>query len=306
MPPLRTLASFREGLAGAALSPFQHAPFPLAHTLGEAGDPGLLGPGSVSWRLLGDVSAFIGGIRGLLIQAAHPEVAAGVGDHSRYREDPLGRLSRTSAYITVTTYGSLPEVARAVERVRKAHSRVRGVSSRGVPYDASDPAYTAWVHNALTDSFLAAHSVFGGSPLSDAEADRFVLEQTRVGALLESSPMPQTRGELSEWIRGHPALAPSPEMQDAIAFLMDPPLRPAIRLGYQALLEAAISTIPTELTAVLGISPKPGARVVGHGVIRSLRWALGYSPSWSLALERVGAALPEGFHFRDRPAVATS
>ena len=79
---------------------FAHADIPLRHTGDFPGDPGLCGPDSVSWRVIGDVSVFVGGIRALLIQAAHPEVVAGVDDHSRYRDDPLGRLSRTSFYVT--------------------------------------------------------------------------------------------------------------------------------------------------------------------------------------------------------------
>ncbi len=62
----------------------------MEHTLDYAGDPGLFGPDSITWEVMGDVSGFIGGIRALLIQAAHPEVVAGVADHSRYREDPAG------------------------------------------------------------------------------------------------------------------------------------------------------------------------------------------------------------------------
>ena len=72
------------------------------------GDPGLFGPDSVTWRVIGDVATFIGGIRALLVQAAHQEVAAGVADHSRYQDDPLGRLSRTSAYVTATAFGAMP------------------------------------------------------------------------------------------------------------------------------------------------------------------------------------------------------
>jgi uncharacterized protein (DUF2236 family) len=254
----------------------------------------LLGPDSVSWTVIGDVAAFVGGIRGLLVQAAHPEVVAGVGDHSRYREDPLGRLSRTSAYVTATTYGAMPEVDAAVAQVRRIHRVVSGVSSRGIPYDAADPGFSAWVHNALTDSFLTAHLLYGGIPLSAYQADQFVLEQTRIGALLGSHPMPETRRELAEWIEMHPDVAPSPEMNDAIEFLTDPPLEPALRLGYKVLLEAAVVTLPPRIREVLGLSPKVGARTVGRGSVGALRWALGYSPSWRLALDRAGAPIPDG------------
>lgn len=299
----RLVGVLRSRVVKSATSPFGHAPYPLAHTLDHRGDPGLLGPGSVSWTVIGDVAAFVGGIRGLLIQAAHPEVVAGVGDHSRYRQDPLGRLSRTSAYVTATTYGAMPEVEAAVGQVRRIHRIVSGVSSRGVLYDAGDPGFSAWVHNALTDSFLTAHLVYGGIPLTDTDADRFVLEQTEVGALLGSDPMPETRAGLAAWIAEHTDIAPSPEMRDAIDFLTDPPLEPPIKAGYKVLMEAAVATIPDRVNGILGLSPKRGARTVGRSAVGGLRWALGYSPSWRLALQRAGAPEPEGL-FTQQPRVA--
>ena len=75
----------------------------------------------MSWQVIGDVTAFVGGIRALVVQTAHPEVVAGVEEHSQYRTDPLGRLSRTSVYVTETTYGAMPEVEAAVAAVRRAH-----------------------------------------------------------------------------------------------------------------------------------------------------------------------------------------
>lgn len=293
----------RRRVIDSATSPFSHAPYPLAHTLDYPGDPGLTGPGSVSWTVIGDVAAFVGGIRGLLIQAAHPEVVAGVGDHSRYQEDPLGRLSRTSAYVTATTYGAMPEVEAAVGRVRHIHRFVSGISSRGIAYDASHPGFSAWVHNALTDSFLTAHLTYGGFELSGDQADRFVLEQTRVGALLDADPMPATRAELSHWITEHPELAWSPEMAEAVAFLTDPPLEPALKLGYKILRDAALVTIPDRILGILGLQkPLPG-HALGRATVGALRWALGYSPTWRLALMRCEAPIPEGL-FRQEPRVA--
>ncbi|HEX5696042.1 MAG TPA: oxygenase MpaB family protein [Acidimicrobiia bacterium] len=286
--------SLRLRIVSSATSPFGHAPYPLARSLDYQGDPGLLGPGSISWLVLGDAAAFVGGIRGLLIQAAHPEVVAGVGDHSRYREDPLGRLSRTSAYVTATTYGAMPEVEHAVAQVRRVHRIVSGVSSRGVPYDAADPAFSAWVHNALTESFLVAHRHYGGVALSAAEEDAFVVEQTRIGALLGSDPMPDTSRALSHWIANHPAAAPSPEMREALAFLVDPPLEPGLLIGYKMLFEAAVATVPRRIRDILEVTRTPGAVSVGRAAVAGLRWALGSSPSWQLALVRTGADVPEG------------
>lgn len=288
------LEGLRRDVASAATSPFRHAPYPLARSLEYRGDPGLFGPGSVSWRVIGDPASFIGGVRALLVQAAHPEVVAGVGDHSRYREDPLGRLSRTSAYVTATTYGAMPEVERAIAQVRRVHRVVSGVSSRGIEYDADDPGYSAWVHNALTDSFLVANQAFGEHRLTTAEADQFVLEQTRVGALLDSDPMPTTAAELRSWIDDHPEVAWCPEMVDPVDFLVDPPLDQDLKLGYKLIMEAAVATIPLRIRDVLGLTRAPGAILAGKAVASGLRWALGASPSWQLALIRVGAPVPAG------------
>lgn len=303
LEPLRRTAenlveSVRQGLTRGTLSMFDHAPYPLEHTLDHTGDPGLLGPGSVSWRLIADPAAFVGGIRGLLIQAAHPEVVAGVDQHSRYRDDPLGRLSRTSAYVTATTFGAGPEVEEAVRQVRRAHAFVKGVSSRGIPYSAADPGHSAWVHNALTDSFLTTNQHYSDHPLTVVEADHFVEEQTRVGALLGADPMPVTASGLADWVTGHAGIGPSPEMEKVVDFLTDPPLSPAIKTGYLVILEAAVVTLPSRLQQILGLRSRPGADTLGRAAVRSLRWALGYSPSWALALKRTGNEVPEGLFRR--------
>jgi uncharacterized protein (DUF2236 family) len=288
------IKQIRLGIASAASRPFRHVEYPMARSFEYMGDPGLHGPGSVSWRVIGDVATFVGGIRGLLIQAAHPEVVAGVGDHSRYRDDPLGRLSRTSAYVTATTYGAIPEVDQAVETVKRIHGRVKGVSERGVPYDAADPHFSAWVHNALTDSFLVAHQVYGEHSLDEAECDLFVREQTRVGALLDSDPMPESAPELHRWIAEHPDLAPSTAMRDAVHFLKDPPLDRSIKPAYYLLHNAAAATLPIRLRAILGVKPPPLSIPAGKAAVNALRWALSYSPSWEVALIRSGAPVPPG------------
>lgn len=286
--------NYRARIAARTRSLFAHVPYPLAQTLEYRGDPGLFGPGSVSWRVMGDPATFVGGIRALLIQSAHPEVVAGVADHSRYEQDPLGRLSRTSAYVTATSYGAMPEVEQAVGVVRRAHRRITGVSHRGIPYTADDPGLSAWVHNALTDSFLVTHQAYGPGRLSPEEADRFVAEQTKVGALLGADPMPETAAELAGWIAVHPGIGDSPGMREAVDFLRSPPLPLFVKAAYRVLYQAAVATVPPSLRRLLGVRRHPGAFTVGWVAVKWLRWSLGSSPSWQLALIRVGADVPEG------------
>ena len=280
---------------------FSHGPAALEHTLDHRGDPGLLGPDSVSWRVIGDAAAFVGGIRALVVQTAHPEVVAGVEDHSRYRNDPFGRLNRTSVYVTETTYGALPEVRAAVAAVRTAHQPVRGRSARDRPYSAGTPQMAAWVHNVLTDSFLAAYQTYGPQPLTTSEADRFVAEQAVIGALLDASPLPETAHELSTWVAENPALAGSEGQVNALSFLQDPPLPLGVKIGYRPLFNAAVPTMQPAIRAVIGIEPARGSEQVGRSTVRALRWALGSSPSWHLALVRSGASVPPGLFRQPLP-----
>lgn len=282
----------RDQVVATTTGLFSHGPQPLVDTLDYQGDAGLCGPDSVSWEVIGDVTAFVGGIRALLIQAAHPEVVAGVEDHSRYRSDPLGRLTRTSLYVTETTYGAMPEVERAVDLVRRAHRPVEGTSERGRVYTADTPEYAAWVHNALTDSFLAAFQAYGPRRLSTEEADRFVVEQTRIGALLDADPMPKTAADLADWIAQHPAVASSEGQVNAIDFLTEPPLSPPVKLGYKALFSAAVETIPERLRHIIGV--EANGAPIGSRAVGALRWALGSSPAWHISLIRTGAPVPPG------------
>lgn len=293
----------RQRVVGAATSPFGHAEFPLSRTMTYRGDPGLFGPGSMTWRVVGDAPVFVGAVRSLLIQAAHPEVVAGVSEHSNYREDPLGRLSRTSSYVAATSYGAMPEVRAALDAVRSAHQPVRGTSHRGKAYSAGHPAMAAWVHNVLVDSFLVAYQLHSPTPLSPSEADQFVTEQTKLGAMLGSDPLPDTAAELTDWITNHPALAGSPGMTETVRFLRNPNgLNPSVRAGYWAILDAAVASVPPNLRRILKVHAIPGGNQRGRQAVRFLRWALGPSPAWHLALLRSGADVPEGmFHGRLLP-----
>jgi uncharacterized protein (DUF2236 family) len=298
----RALSAFQGHVRGrvsaSAGALFSHGDYPLAGTLDYPGDPGLCGPGSMTWPVVGDAAVFVGGIRALIVQAVHPEVAAGVAVHSRYRQDPLGRLSRTAAYVTATSFGAVPEAERAVTIVRRRHRPVRGHSGRGEPYDASDPALSAWVHNALTDSFLAAYRHYGIRPCNEHDADRYVAEQCRVGALLGADPLPATARELAGWIAGHPAAARSAAGDEAIRFLRDPPLPPGVRAGYHVLFRAAVATLPDRILRIAGLRARPGDARGGSVAVAGLRWCLGSSPDWQLALARTGAPVPAGVVFR--------
>jgi uncharacterized protein (DUF2236 family) len=187
-------------------------------------DDGYFGPASVTWRLNGDLSAPVAGLRSLLMQALHPLAMAGVDQHSDWRGDPAGRLASTSAYLVTITYGDRAAARRAADRVRTIHQRVRGTDPvTGRPYAASDPDLLIWVHAALVDSVLAAAGRYG-TPVSAADKDRYVAEMTAAAELVgvPAGIAPSTTAELDAYFSAvRPELTLSPTVAESTAALLD-------------------------------------------------------------------------------------
>src|SRR5947209_20588000 len=85
-------------------------------------DPLIVGPQSVTWQFTSDVRLFFAPLYALLLQVAHPTVAAGVRDYSDFDKRPLERLLRTIDYLVLLQYGGL-EAAAAGRRLRQLHTR---------------------------------------------------------------------------------------------------------------------------------------------------------------------------------------
>jgi uncharacterized protein (DUF2236 family) len=142
----------------------------------ERGDPGLYGPGSEAWRLNREATLLLGaGPRALLMQIAHPAVAAGVDQHSDFRTDPWGRLAATlRSYLTIV-YGSSAAARAEIRRLNALH---RGIVGPG--YSARDPELSMWVHATLVDSTIVAYDAWI-EPLSRARRAAFYLETRPIG-----------------------------------------------------------------------------------------------------------------------------
>src|SRR4051812_39384011 len=159
----------------------QDHPFATALTIPRGmSDTGLFGPGSLTWRVNREGALLLGGGRALLLQVAHPLVAAGVSQHSNYREDPFGRLYRTLDTVTTIVFGSTPDAKEAAERLRRVHTRVRGEADDGTPYEATDPDLLMWVHATLVDTSLLVYHGYVGSLTKD-ERERYYDEQKILG-----------------------------------------------------------------------------------------------------------------------------
>jgi uncharacterized protein (DUF2236 family) len=249
------------------------------------GDEGLFGPASVTWRVHGNLSMVIGGLRALLLQTLHPLAMAGVADHSDYRQDPWGRLHRTAAYIGTTTYAGTAEAEAAIARVRRVHERVTGLSSEGVPYRANDPDLLAWVHATEVDSFLRAYRRYGGAPLNDADADRYVAEMTAVGSRIGVVDAPDSTAALRRYLHSvRPDLRATPQAREAVRFLLGPPAPLAARPGYLVVAAAAVGLLPGFVRRELRLPLLPGieplvVRPAARALLEILGWALGPPPA---------------------------
>jgi uncharacterized protein (DUF2236 family) len=144
------------------------------------GKSGLFGPDSLTWRVNREGVLLLGGGRALLLQVAHPLVAAGVSQHSNYREDPFGRLYRTLDTVTTIVFGPTAEAREAAARLHRVHTRVTGEAVDGTPYVATDPALIMWVHATLVSTSLLVYESYVGDLTRD-ERDRYYEEQKILG-----------------------------------------------------------------------------------------------------------------------------
>jgi uncharacterized protein (DUF2236 family) len=117
----------------------------------------MFGPGSLSWRINGEAVLLLGGGRALILQVAHPKVAAGVAEFSDYRQNPWGRLYRTLEVTLKIVFGDSETSRAASARLRRVHRRVDGADDRGEPYRALDPDLLLWVHATLIDTSLTIY-----------------------------------------------------------------------------------------------------------------------------------------------------
>ncbi len=197
-----------------------------------AGDPGLIGPGSVSWEMHSDVSAVaIAGVASIVMELLHPSVMAGVGQQSSYREQPYRRAQTTFGWVVTTTFGNTQAAEALIERVKRMHSRVNGVRPDGVPYRALDPELIALgphVHPVGSDDRLRALQPARSAP---SEKDRYLAEQSVIGLMSGADEVPTTVAELDAFVEAmRPKLEVTDLTREFFDFLLDGPLgalRPA-------------------------------------------------------------------------------
>lgn len=150
---------------------------------------GLFGPGSKVWEVNREAVLFLGGGRAALLQLAHPWVAEAVFEHSRTREDPLGRFHRTFYNVFAMVFGDLETAVAAARRVHAIHQRITGVLRQGggrwrsgSRYLANDPDALLWVHATLWETSVHVFELVV-RPLTEVEKERYYGESRRFAHL---------------------------------------------------------------------------------------------------------------------------
>jgi uncharacterized protein (DUF2236 family) len=227
-------------------------------------DAGLFGPGSVTWRVNREGVLLVGGGAALVLQVAHPLVAAGVAEHSNYREDPWGRLYRTLDLTTKIVFGSTEVAEEAAGRIRHVHKRVNGVTTEpggrypaGTPYDARDPELLMWVHATLVNTSLQVYQTYVG-PLPIAEQQAYYEEQKtladQVGVPRDHQP--DTLADFNAYFREmveSDRIAATDALRDVVDATLRPELPFVMRPLVEALNLATVALLPERLRDELGL-----------------------------------------------------
>jgi uncharacterized protein (DUF2236 family) len=148
------------------------------------------------------MALLLAGGRALLLQLAHPKVAAGVAQYSRFQQNPLARLQRTMSAMWSIGFDESAKALGTLEQVGNIHKRVHGsveadeALPRGTPYDARDPQLLLWVHATLVDSAIMAYDLFV-KPLSIQEKARYYDESKKLAELFDipNEIVPRSLGE---------------------------------------------------------------------------------------------------------------
>jgi len=251
---------------------------------------GLLGPNSVLRQMGQEPVCLLGGGRALLLQLAHPLVAAGVADHSGFRTKPLQRLQRTLDLMRMLIYGDRHQAEASLRQFHSAHARISGSLREavgpypaGAPYSAHDPALKLWVHAALIDTHLLIYERFV-RPLSPADRLRFY-EETRLLATwmgIPSAMIPPSLEEFRRYVDGMlagQALAVSDTARATAWALLDPPVWFVPRACAHLVRFVTAGVLPESLRRAYGLVWNERREGALNALIRFMRLLPSFSSS---------------------------
>jgi uncharacterized protein (DUF2236 family) len=275
----------------------------------------LFAPDSAIRRIGGESALLLSGGRALLMQVAHPLVAAGVAEHSGFLHDPWRRLARTMQAVYGIVYGSADEAVRIGRQVRAGHGHVHGTLrgdvgryGAGTPYRADDPELLLWVHATLVDNALAVHECFVG-PVSAADREAFHEDMKVVGELFGVPPalLPAGYDEFAAYVRrmlGSGTLAVGADAAAIARATLDPPVPLPLRPTALAVAQITTALLPDPLPELYGLRAGRPQRVLAQATAAVTRRLVPRTPAVVRVVGPTGRRRGPGLALRVLDAMA--
>lgn len=250
----------------------------------------LVDPAGAYWRVNRETFLLLGGGAALLLQLAHPLVAAGVSDHSGFREEPVRRLYRTIRTMQDIIYEDGFTANAAARQVKRVHARVRGELSEGTehfpagtPYRASDPSLLLWVHATLLATALTTYEQFL-PPLSRFERNEFYQDSKVVAQILglTDTDLPVDFDDFQDYFRqmvSGPELALTPTVRALAEHVIHPPISWVPRVAGDAMSVVTAALLPAEVRDLYGLRWGPRRQFAWRLLRRSLKETLPLMPN---------------------------
>jgi uncharacterized protein (DUF2236 family) len=246
------------------------------------------GPGSMTWTINREAIVVAGWGRAILLQLAHPAVAAGVDAHSSFRgtfRAGIRRMHATIGAMLAIAFGDTEQMITAAAGINTIHDRVRGPIASGGSYSAHDPELQRWVHATLLESIPLTYELLIG-PLTPAERDRYCAEAAIMEPLLgiPSGLLPRDSAALDTYINGMlsgGSLNVTSTSRALARAVLYPPRWRAAWPAFRPVQLLTIGTLPSEIRAAYGFEwHARDARALARWsrLLRATRTAL---PRWA-------------------------
>lgn len=259
------------------------------------------GPDSITWKINREMVMVAGWGRAVLLQLAHPSVAAGVHHHSSFRGSLLSsfrRLHSTVGAMMSLTFGDTEQMIATAARINTIHDRVRGCThAGGGEYSAHDPDLQRWVHATLLESIPLTYELLVG-PLSLEERDRYCVEASIMEPALgmPAASLPREWAQLETYMRemlSNDSIAVTDTSRALARAVLYPPQWRIAWPAFRALQLITIGSLPSSIREAYGFEWRAkDARAFARWTTllrTSLRLLPSFAREWPMARRRENA-----------------
>jgi uncharacterized protein (DUF2236 family) len=223
---------------------------------------------AIARKINREAVVLLGWGRAVLLQLAHPLVAAAVSDYSKFRRGPRGYLRRVRSTVGAMielTFGTPEDARRIVRRINGIHDQVNGRLDRavgifpaGTPYSARDPQLLVWVHATLIESMVVSYELFV-DPLSAAEKDQYATDATWLACELgvPADLLPKSYADIETHLHCRYAsgeIVVGDRARTLGAALLSPPLGPAAAPLFRVTRLITLGLLPAHLREAYGFA----------------------------------------------------